>query len=102
MTEQGDLLSWIPPDSDRHGGTYSRAFDYERLNAQQRRVYDLMADRKWRTLSEISAATGDPEASCSARLRDLRKSEFGGCTVDRRRRGEETRGTHEYRLSWHP
>lgn len=43
-----------------------------------------MADGKWRTLQEISEITGDPEASVSARLRDLRKFEHGSNTVSRR------------------
>lgn len=91
------LLNWTPPASDRHGQTYSRAFDFDRLNAQQARVFDLMRDGKWRTLGEAAAATGDQTQSISARLRDLRKPEFGGLTVDRRRRGEG-RGTYEYRV----
>ena len=40
-------------------------------------------DGKPRTLAEISAATGDPQASVSARLRDLRKEKFGGYIVTR-------------------
>jgi len=48
-----------------------------------------MSDGQWRTLGELSALTGDPEASISARLRDLRKPRFGGLTVERKyiRRG---------------
>jgi hypothetical protein len=69
-----------------------------RLNGQQRRVYLAMRDGAWRTLREIADATGDPDASVSARLRDLRKEKFGGFIVERRRRGETPKGTHEYRL----
>lgn len=79
----------------RHGETYDVRVDYHRLNAQARRVYDVMADHGWRSLREISEATGDPEASVSARLRDFRKPEFGGMQVDRRRR--EGSATWEYR-----
>lgn len=93
-----DLLSWSPPPSDRLGATYAREFDFERLNAQQARVFHAMKDGRWRTLSEIAAITDDPEASISARLRDLRRPEFGGLKVNRRRRGEETRGLFEYSL----
>jgi len=39
---------------------------------QQRDVWLLMRDGHWRTLAEISAATGHPEASVSARLRQFR------------------------------
>lgn len=84
-------------DGDRDGVTYNPTFDYARLNRQMRRVYDLVCDGNWYTLNEISYKTGDPEASISARLRDLRKAKFGGWTVDRRRRVAE-KGLHEYRL----
>ena len=90
MTQLGFRL----PDHD--GATYDRALDKKRLNAQTRRVYDLMRDGEWRTLRALSARTGDPEASVSARLRDLRKAKFGGFTVDRRRAADG--GTFEYRL----
>lgn len=88
----------------RDGATYEPALDYERLNGQQERVARVMADGRWRTLGEIQAEiearfdTHDPQASLSARLRDLRKPKFGGHTVDRRRRGEGKRGLFEYRL----
>lgn len=81
---------------DFSGKTYVPQFDRERLNAQQRRVFDLMLDGKWRTLEEIHKKTHDPEASISARLRDLRnKFAF---TVDRRRRGDPKNGLFEYQL----
>lgn len=83
---------------DFDGATYVAQFDRSRLNAQARRVYDVVSDGKWRTLREIANETGDPEASVSARLRDLRKEKFGAHEVDRRRRGEESRGIFEYRL----
>lgn len=86
-----------PPDGDRDGDTYEVEFDRERLNAQARRVYDVMADGYWRTLSQISRATGDPEASVSARLRDFRKRKFGSLTVQARRVPFED-GLWEYRL----
>lgn len=90
--EQQDLLSWTPPSSDRFGSTYDAAFDFTRLNAQQARVWEVVKDGKFHTLAEISARTGDPEASVSARLRDLRN--MHGCKVDRRR--QESGGTYEY------
>lgn len=77
------------------GSTFDPALDEERLNEQTIRVYRLMIDEGWHTLSEISAAIGDPEASISARLRDLRKPDFGGFEVQRRRRSV---GLWEYRL----
>jgi hypothetical protein len=72
--------------------------DVPRLAAQTQRVYDLMRDGRWRTLGEIENATGDPQASVSARLRDFRKPSRGSHVVERRRRGEPARGLFEYRV----
>lgn len=96
---QPDLLSWVPPVilGDRDGISFEPKKDRKRLNKQAQAVYNLMADKRWRTLAEISAATGAPEASASARLRDWRKPKFGGYQVDRRRRADA--GTWEYRLA---
>lgn len=77
------------------GITFSHDRDGPRLNAQLRRVRDLMLDGRWRTLADIAAATGDPEASVSARLRDLRKPKHGGYTVDRE---YVERGLWRYRI----
>jgi hypothetical protein len=51
----------------------------------------------WWTLQEISDATGSPQASVSARLRDLKREgkESGEFTIERR---YVRRGLHEYRL----
>ena len=57
-----------------------------------------LANSRWRTLAEIEAACGDPQASISARLRDFRKVEFGEHAVERRRRGVGYRGLFEYRV----
>lgn len=84
------------PDFD--GATYDRERDHERLGAQALRVWSLMTDRQWRTLADIENATGDPQASVSARLRDFRKKRFGAHTIERRSRGDDTRGLFEYRL----
>lgn len=83
-------------DGYRDGKTFDPFKDMDRLNEQMRRVFQIMRDQHWRTLREISDATGDPEASVSARLRDFRKPQFGGCLVNRRRRGN---GLHEYQLA---
>lgn len=79
----------------RGGQTFDVAVDYDRLNRQARRVYDVMRDGAWRTLSEIADETGDPEASVSARLRDFRKPRFGRLIVERQRLHG---GTWAYRL----
>lgn len=80
------------------GATYESEFDRERLTRQLLRVYMLMKDGQWRTLAEIETATGDHQASVSARLRDLRKRKFGDHTVNRRTRGIRVRGLFEYQL----
>jgi hypothetical protein len=92
--------SWRRPalDADHDGETYEQGVDRVRLNAQLQRVFDLMKDGEWRTLSDIYRATGDPEASVSARLRDLRKAKFGGFSVERRREGDPRDGIYLYRL----
>jgi hypothetical protein len=77
------------------GETFDEGRDGERFTLQLGRVRALMLDGKWRTLAEIAEATGYPEASISARLRDLRKPRFGGFQVERR---YLRRGLHEYRV----
>ena len=66
-----------------------------KMTKQYLRVFNLMKDAKWRTLRGISAEADAPEASVSARLRDMRKERFGSHKVERER-GEG--GTHTYRL----
>lgn len=70
---------------DFDGETYDRKIDIKRLSSQLNRVYEAMKDGQWRSLCAISAITGDPESSISARLRDLRKPKFGFHTVNRMR-----------------
>jgi hypothetical protein len=70
------------PDFD--GSTYDRARDQKRLNRQLDKVFHIVKHGKWITLSRIAEVTGEPEASISARLRDLRKPRFGGHTIERR------------------
>ena len=85
-----------PPHFD--GETYVPPLDHERLTKQLGRVEEAIADSQWRTLGELEVRTGDPQASISARLRDLRKEKFGGYTIERRRRGDAHCGLFEYRL----
>ena len=80
------------------GDTYDHDVDGKRLGKQMRLVGSFMGTGKWWTLQEISLATGYPEASISARLRDLRKPRFGEHTVERRRCAEGA-GTWEYRVT---
>lgn len=103
---QPSLLDWQPPPQifgDRDGETFNRKRDGKRLNAQMQRVFEVMTDHAasrnnrghWFGLAEIASITGDPEASISARLRDLRKPKFGSYTIERR---YVRRGLFEYRL----
>lgn len=80
------------------GAAFDRRFDQDRLAGQIRRVFDAMRDGRYRTLPEIEAITGDGQASVSAQLRNLRKERFGGHTVDKRSRGDRSRGLFEYQL----
>lgn len=85
-------LATIPA---RDGGTYLHERDGLRLAAQHQRVLAYMSDGQRHTLGELARMTGDPEASVSARLRDLRKPKFGGYTI---KRFYVARGLHEYQL----
>jgi len=84
-----------PADVHFDGETYEPERDAVRLGKQMRRVYNVMIDGQWRTLAELAAAAEAPEASVSARLRDLRKTRFGARIVDRH---HITNGLFEYRL----
>jgi hypothetical protein len=83
---QGDLFG---------GVTFDPTADGERLLTLLRRVQYLMSDGAWRTLAEIQQECGGSEASVSARLRDLRKRQWGGHCVLRRR---VDRGLWQYRV----
>lgn len=100
MARNPDLFNHTPPVilGDRDGETFDPKKDRKRLNKQTQDVYNVVADGRWRTLRQISDATGHPESSVSARLRDLRKSKFGGFKIERRRVGAE-RGLYEYRMA---
>lgn len=82
-----------------NGSDYVPKYDDKRLTGQIERVYNVMKDGAWRTLSEIEQLTGDPQASISAQLRHLRKARFGSHTIDKRPRGERERGLFEYKLT---
>lgn len=79
----------------RDGSTYVHERDGVRLHKQHERVLLALRNGAWWTLAQLSTHTGDPEASVSARLRDLRKPRFGSHEIDRR---YVRRGLFEYRL----
>jgi hypothetical protein len=81
-----------------NGPDYNAQLDDGRLSAQHERVKALMLDGVWRTLGEIAAVTGDPEASISAQLRHLRKRRFGAYVVLLQARGEREHGLWEYQV----
>lgn len=80
------------------GACYDPALDHDRLANQIGRIYQLMIDGTWYTLSEIAVAIHAPEASISAQLRNLRKPAFGRYIINIRRRGDPEQGLWEYQL----
>lgn len=73
--------------------------DLPRIKAQALRVYKFMRDLRPHTLLEISAATGDPEASVSARIREIRTYlEKGDKGTVKRERVEGGNGLHTYAM----
>ncbi len=77
------------------GETFSPERDGQRLTCQLFRVRDLLLahNNTWFTLQGIARLVEAPEASVSARLRDLRRE---GLTIERR---YVRRGLWEYRVA---
>ena len=71
--------------------------DTPRLAGQLARVFELMRDGQYRTLTQIATVTGCLPTSASSRLRDFRKRRFGSYQV-LSRRVEGTQSLYEYRL----
>ena len=78
-----------------NGSDYQQGRDSQRLGIQLSKIYNLMKDGIHRSLSQIEAATGEPQASISAQLRHLRKERFGSHTVNKNYLGE---GLYTYQL----
>lgn len=76
------------------GATFDYDRDYERLGKQMRRVLDFMVSERgyWQTLHGMSLELGYPEASISARLRQMRSMGF---EIERKYVKD---GLHQYRL----
>ena len=90
-----------PDDAPRFDGeTYDPTQDHQRLGKQALNIFHWMRWGRWLTLHTLSGATGYPEASISARMRDFRKKRFGAHTIERRRIGAS--GAWEYRLLVNP
>lgn len=88
--------------SEFDGKTFDSAADGARLRGQYMRVWQVMADGQWHTLPEIKAKCdrlvgggADTPQAISARLRDMRKTKFGGHKLDGERLGK---GLWRYRL----
>jgi hypothetical protein len=64
--------------------------DGPHLNPQLDAVWQAVRDGAWRGLEEIAALAECPPASASARLRDLRKAQFGGWDVERAYAGNKS------------
>ncbi len=103
MGKMKDQLFEIPLHADPgakiafDGETYSPEIDYKRLRGQLERVFSLMQDGEYRTLSYIADECGGSVAGISARLRDLRKPQYGGYIVDKKRVPNK-RGLWEYAI----
>lgn len=98
MTQLDFLTAPVATSMRFSGADYDEEKDGRRLTGQILRVFEVMQDQKWRTLGELAALSGAPESSASAQLRNLRKTRFGGHTVNRRPRGDRAHGLYEYQL----
>jgi hypothetical protein len=77
------------------GSTYDEKRDGDRLKKQFHAVRSIMLRSGWVTLKDLAAQVKAPESSVSARIRDLRKSQFGGYTIERE---YVERGLWKYRI----
>ena len=89
------MVNQIQLDFD--GDHYDPAIDRERLTGQIKDVYRAMVDGRWHTVEELQDATGHPQASISAQLRNLRKERYGGHDIIGRYRVNTNR-IFEYKL----
>ena len=84
-----DLMTRLPepsPATAFDGNTYNpeRRSAASPQGPARREVFHLMSDGQWRTLEVIGLPLNIGDASVSARLRDLRKANYGSHTVERR------------------
>lgn len=76
------LLGGLPGPDD---GTFDGESQPDRVArmGQMDRLYEVMKSGEWFSLAQLSAATRDPEASCSANFRSFRKEKHGSFQMDR-------------------
>ena len=80
------------------GKTYDPALDSARLGSSLSRLrgFLLRSPNMWHSMGQLMRATGNDDwASVSARLRDLRKTKFGGFDIRAQR---VTNGVWQYGL----
>ena len=88
-----------PGRGEAFGGvTYDPDRDYTRLASALERVRAAVTGHRgeWWTLHQLAAIAQASEAGTSARLRDLRKPQFGGLPIEARR---QIGGLWQYRLA---
>ena len=88
-------------EKNTFGGFFNEGLDGKRIRSQQIVIRDFMLAQgvnTWLTLQEINNKTGYPTASISAQLRHLKKAQFGGYTLNKRRRSLNEVGSWEYQL----
>lgn len=85
LFDYADTLPSPPASCAFDGSTYEPAQDHTRLKGQLWSVFQLMSDGRWRTLREISDRVEGSESALSARLRDLRKAQYGSREIQRER-----------------
>ncbi len=84
------------PNPGFDGATIVPSRDSKRLGDQLAKVQAIMEHGTWHTLGDLAILCDAPQASISARLRDLRKPKFGEWIVERRYEGN---GLFSYRLA---
>lgn len=75
--------------------TFAEEKAAENLPPHIRAVFDAMKDGNWRTLNMIVFKVGGTRPNAAARLRDLRKPQYGGHVVEKK---VVRKGVWQYRL----
>ena len=77
--------------------TFDPVIDRPRLDTLRGRVQETMKDGCWHKLSDLALCCGGSEAGVSARIRELRRPEYGGHNIIKRRVANG--GLWEYKFS---